>query len=88
MVILLCKSYLNYHSWIGNLSRYAIVFLGSQYFLVRPFARFVSKLGINGTIVCDIAIFVVTAVYVSALPKCYEKLKTHIPAIKILNGEY
>ncbi len=86
-MMLFCKTVLDRDLFVSNLSRYSVLFLGSQYFLLMPFKRIIAKLGIKNW-TYDVFMVVTIAIYIIVLPRVYELLKKRLLLIRCFNGEY
>lgn len=86
-VLLLCRLLLDREGPLEYLSRYAILFLGLQYLWMDPFKDATGSIGLHATPTYDLLMLAAGAAYLIVLPLLYELLKTHLPVIKLLNGE-
>lgn len=84
--IVLCYVFFNKKCFLSELSKYGILFLGTQYFLIGPF-RYVMKRQDVSPFVCDSSIIVLVVVYILILPRCYRSITSHFPYLKVFNGE-
>lgn len=82
-----CKVFLNSATWISELSKYSILFLGSQYFIIIPFRHVMRKLGLAYTLYYDIAMICVVLLLVILLPRVYRLASDRFPHLRLLNGE-
>lgn len=87
VAIFICRRFLDKKCWLSQLSKYAILLLGSQYFIIRIFNRTMDIFHMMGTIWYDIFMMPVILFCIFFLPAAYERLQKHIPIIKLLNGE-
>lgn len=82
-----CRIWFNRYCYISRLSKYAIIILGTQYFVRLIFFKVVEKLSIAKSFKYDICMVLVTAIIVCAIPKIYENIKVKIGCVKCFNGE-
>lgn len=87
-LVLIFLSFLcgNKKTIFGALSKYSILFLGTQYLWILPFKKVVDLLNIRG-IVLDALIVLCTGLYIMIMPRIYEFMKQRFNATKIFNGE-
>lgn len=83
----ICKAFFDKEGLLEWISGYAVLFLGAQYFLIEPFRSIVRRLGITGTIQCDVLIIVIAITLIFAIPILYDWMKERLKYIKLLNGE-
>lgn len=86
-VLLLCRLLLDREGPLEYLSRYAILFLGSQYLWIEPFKEVMGAHALTRTPTYEMLMVVLAALYLALLPRLYDFLKQHLPFLKVLNGE-
>ena len=86
-IMAFCKTWLDKDSHIGRLSKYAVLMLGTQYFVRLVYFKVVEILGIAKGPVYDICMILITAMMVWLIPVVYEIVKTRFGFLKYFNGE-
>lgn len=86
-VMIICKRFLDKNGLLENVSKYSILLLGSQYFVIYPFKIMMRKILFTNTIYYDFFMILVLYMIVILIPIIYEALKSKINLIKIFNGE-
>lgn len=87
-VIMLCMLSNNIKSPISSLSRYSILFLGTQYYVIRLYWRKIVPRLLEGKhFLSDIEMLILMICYMIILPVVFEALKKRIKFIKAFNGE-
>ena len=82
-----CKTFLDFQGYFGNVSKYAILFLGTQYYWIIPFKKIMGLLGLAETWIYDILMLIFTGLYILFLPVIYRSVSQIIPLVKYLNGD-
>ena len=86
-VIQFCKRYLNTQNYFADLSQYAILFLGTQYYWILPFRAQMDKIGLSFSWYYNVVMLLCVVLYVRILPVLYERIKILFPFLKYLNGD-
>lgn len=86
-VMTFCKICLDREGFLENISRYAILFMGSQYFAIVPFKVIMRKMHLAETMWYNIAMVIFTMIFILIIPLIYEWLKKRLSIIKVMNGE-
>ena len=85
--IIVCKLFFDRKGFLSDISRYSILFLGIQYFIIVPFRIIMRKMNLNGSITYDIWMVLITCLMVLMIPFIYECVKRKMPIVTIFNGE-
>ena len=86
-LLLLCRVLLDCPGPLEYLSRYSILFLGSQYWWIEPFKDAMGSRHLYRTATYELFMVGLAALYFLLAPKLYDFLKERLPVIKLLNGE-
>lgn len=86
-VLLLCRVLLDRPGPLEYLSRYSILFLGSQYLWTEPFKEVMGAHHLTRTTTYEVLMVALAAAYLVLLPRVYDLLKKSLPPVKLLNGE-
>ena len=86
-VMAICRVWFDKECYLTRLSKYTILMLGSQYFMILPFRKIMKTLGKSGSFYYDIAMVFMTCIYLILVPILYEWLKKKVNMVKYFNGE-
>lgn len=86
-VLLFARLFLDRPGYLAYLSRYSIVFLGTQFLWMRPLQFHLKDLELLDTTYAYQVLFAAAAVYILFTPLVYDLLKKYLPFLKLLNGE-
>ena len=87
LVMCICKTWLDRDCFLSRISKYAILFLGIQYFVIIPFRGKMDQLSLTKTGWYDVLMLVLCVAIIALLPVLYEWLKKRIGFVRFLNGE-
>ncbi len=85
--MMICRRFCDRKGYLAKLSRYSILFLGTQYFVLAVFKILMAKFSLTGTFVYDAIMIPTIVLYIIFTLKAYEWIKKRFKSISILNGE-
>ena len=86
-IMSICNIVFNKESFLAEISRYAILMMGIQYFVKIPFSHLMKRLNLTKTYTCDVLIILMTCAIITFVPFAYNRIKSKLPLIRFLNGE-
>lgn len=87
IIMEICKLFFDRENVLCKLSRYSILLLGLQWFLIDSFQKEMQARELTKTIQYDVGMILLMVLIVTVIPFSYKLLIRKMPILKIMNGE-